>query len=184
MPIILPRHWLEQGPCLCFQISRKIQDRVKGGGGGRGRGRGWEIVLVDKSLGIMRSSHFQTFGLKNICKYILKFIEKARRNNGLTAPSNSGFTRKLKTGEIFHSNPPPPHPPPANYPIISPLITNLHQIDTLLKRWLKAVYQCKDSVKVRYLFEKGPPSCLTLPQRGGGGAPCMWRIHKKIVVLI
>ena len=36
MPIILPIHGLEQGPCLCFQISRKIQDRVKGGGGGGG----------------------------------------------------------------------------------------------------------------------------------------------------
>ncbi len=32
----LSRHGLEQGPSLCFQISRKIQDRVKGGGGGGG----------------------------------------------------------------------------------------------------------------------------------------------------
>ena len=41
MPIILPRHGLEQGPCLCFQISRKIQDRVKGGGEGEaGKGAG------------------------------------------------------------------------------------------------------------------------------------------------
>ena len=42
VPIILPRHGLEQGPCLCFQISRKIQDRVKGGGGGGGEGGGAE----------------------------------------------------------------------------------------------------------------------------------------------
>jgi hypothetical protein len=41
MPIILPRHRLEQGPCLCFQISCKIQDRVKGGGEGEaGKGAG------------------------------------------------------------------------------------------------------------------------------------------------
>ncbi len=42
MSIILPRHGLEQGPCLCFQISRKTQDRVRGGGGGGGEGGGAE----------------------------------------------------------------------------------------------------------------------------------------------
>jgi hypothetical protein len=39
---------------------------------------------------------------------------------------------------ISFKPPPPPQLPPANYPIISALITNLHQTDALLKHWLKA----------------------------------------------
>ncbi len=85
MPIILPRHGLEQGPCLCFKISRKIQDRVKGGEGEAGKGAG-----LRNRVGWQESRHREVFSrsnlwAKNRSEYISKekFIEKSRRNNGL-----------------------------------------------------------------------------------------------------
>jgi hypothetical protein len=85
-------------------------------------------VLVGKSLDIERSSHVQTSGLRiEVSIFKKKIYSKKAEETVSAAPKNSGFTRWLKAGEEFHSNRPPPHPPPANYPIIIALITNLHQ---------------------------------------------------------
>jgi hypothetical protein len=57
-----------------------------------------------------------------------------------------------------------------NYPIIIALIANLHQNRHLVETVVKSrEVNVKILLKTGHLFKKGPPSCLTPPQRGGGG---------------
>ena len=82
---------------------------------------------------------------------------------------------------ISFKHPPPPLSlplPPANYPIVSALITNLHQTDALLKHWPKAEKVNVKIIKVRRLFEKGPPSCFTQPREGKGGPTYVKSLQK------
>jgi hypothetical protein len=111
-------------------------------------------VLVGKSLSIRRSSHVQTFGLRiSVSIFLKNSLKKQEEVMGWPCQITRGSLVARSWRNISFKHPPsPPSPslplPPANYPIISALIANLHQTDALLKHWLKAEKsKCKDSLK-------------------------------------
>jgi hypothetical protein len=108
-------------------------------------------VLVGKSLSI-RSSHVQTFGLRiSVSIFFQNSFKKKEEVMGWPCQTTRGslVARSWRNISFKHPPPPPSLPlPPANYPIISALIANLHQTDALLKHWLKAEkVNVKDSLK-------------------------------------
>ena len=139
-------------------------------------------MLVGKSLSIRRSSHVQTFGLRiSVSIFLKNSLKKQEEVMGWPCQITRGSLVARSWRNISFKHPPSPlFPPttPANYPVISALITNLHQTDALLKHWLKAEKVNAKGFKIRRLFEKGRHLGSPNPERGRG-APRMCRTYKK-----